>query len=344
MSVVSYVCPHCSAKLVFDPEMQKWACPFCESSFDQHALEATESTQTIQEPFTDTVDATVIYSCPSCGAQLVTEPNTSATFCCYCHSPVVLSHQLKDDFKPSKIIPFKTTKEDAITSFKNWCRGKWFLPSDFASPSQLQKLTGIYLPYWLMSCGTSGNLVAKAKNIRSWSDSSYYYTETQDYLIERAGSMRFDYIPHDASSKAEDAVMASVEPFNFVDLIDFSSPYLSGFLAEKYDVKQDQVYPFIQKRVEAATTEVFRESIKSYNSLAVTNCNINVQDVQFDYTLLPIWVLTYLYNDKTYFFVMNGQTGKIFGELPICKKKVTYLFFILTLVIFLILFIGGGLL
>lgn len=343
MAVVSYICPHCSAKLVFDPKTQAWTCPFCSSSFEEDTFEEAREKSSYTET-NGSGDETVLYSCPSCGAQMVTDTHTAATFCCYCHSPVVLSHQLQGEFKPSKLIPFKTTKEGATASFKKWCGSKWFLPSDFASPNHLQKLTGIYLPYWLMSCKASGNLYARAKNIRSWSDANFHYTETKNYAIERAGSMDFDYLPHDASSKAQDNVMASIEPFNFDELIDFSSPYLSGFLAEKYDVEKDQVYPTMRNRVEKAVDEVFKESIQFYNSLRIESSKVDLENIRFDYTLLPIWILTYLYNGKTYIFAMNGQTGKVFGELPVCRKKLTYLFFGLTLLIFIVLFVGGGLL
>ena len=127
-------------------------------------------------------------------------------------------------------------------------------------------------------------------------------------------------------------------------VIDFSSPYLSGFLAEKYDVEKDQVYPTMRDRVEKAVDEVFKESIQSYSSLRIESSKVDIENVRFDYTLLPIWILTYLYNGKTYIFAMNGQTGKVFGELPVCRKKLTFLFFGLTLLIFIILFVGGSLL
>ena len=42
-------------------------------------------------------------------------------------------------------------------------------------------------------------------------------------------------------------------------------------------------------------------------------------DVQ--YAMAPVWILTTRYQDKPFTFVMNGQTGKLVGELPVDENK-----------------------
>ena len=41
------------------------------------------------------------------------------------------------------------------------------------------------------------------------------------------------------------------------------------------------------------------------------------------YSLLPVWMLHTRWNGNDYLFAMNGQTGKLIGDLPIDKGKVT---------------------
>ena len=48
--------------------------------------------------------------------------------------------------------------------------------------------------------------------------------------------MAFDKIPADGSSKMDDAYMDAIEPFDYSGLVDFDAAYLSGYLADKYDV------------------------------------------------------------------------------------------------------------
>ena len=357
MSVISYKCPNCGGDLSFNPEDQNLKCGYCFSSFSEHELEVLTTEQSYTQPGeecieeagenTNVASTTNLYTCPSCGAQIVTDEVTAATLCCYCHNPVVFSKQLSDEFKPSKVIPFKKSKEQALETFLTWRKKKHFLPDDFSSPSQLEKIAGVYIPYWLVDCDTSGYMRATGKKIKSWSSGSYRYTKTDVYAVSRAASMSFHYLPHDASKKADDKIMESIGPFDYDDLEDFSYSYLTGFIAEKYDVDKEMIYPTIKNRVESAVEAELRHSIHGYTTTSVGSKNVQIHRTRFHYTLMPTWILTYLYKGQTYMFAMNGQTGKTFGSLPVCSKKLNFLFlwvFLITFaIVFFVLAYTGGL-
>lgn len=354
MSVITYTCPHCGGNLKFDPETQKSKCEFCLSTFTEEELEASAAKKLHSEPVEEIIedasdyqtdapeDAHLLsYTCPSCGAQIVTEETTSATICYYCHNPVVLSKQVSGAFKPSKVIPFKYSSDQAVEAFLAWCKKHWFLPKDFSSPSQLEKISGLYVPYWLVDCSVVGQLSATGTNISSWRSGNYRYTKTDKYGVYREAEMNFEYIPHDASKKAEDAIMDSIGPFHFDDLVDFSTSYLSGFLAAKYDVEKEEVYPIIKQRIENGTNTTLRSSIGPYTHVIVNRVNVNFKKTRFHYTLMPVWILTYLYKGKTYIFAMNGQTGKVYGSIPLCRSKLAGFCALIFVIIFIVCLIGG---
>ncbi len=357
MSVLSYKCPNCGADLHFDPETQSLKCDHCLGNFSENELETitsddnytTPGEEYIEDASSNSYDSEEVnmYTCPSCGAQVITDSLTSATICCYCHNPVVLTKQLSDEFKPSKVIPFKKDKENALTTFKNWSSRKYFLPPDFASPSQLEKITGIYVPYWLVDCNTSGFLSSTGTNITRWTSGGYSYKKTDTYSISRGASMYFTYLPHDASKKADDKVMDSIGPFNFEEIEDFNYSYLTGFMAEKYDVSKEEVYPDIKELAKRSVLAELESSISGYDSYTVDASNVQIHDSKFHYSLLPVWILTYIYKGKTYLYAMNGQTGKTFGSLPLCMRKLNIfsatLFTVIFLIVFFILAMTGGL-
>lgn len=335
MSVVSYKCPNCGAKINFNPQLQKCNCDFCLSSFDVDELESWSNES-------DNInDETSLYSCPSCGAQIITDKTTSATFCCYCHGPVILSKNLSGDFKPSKIIPFKFNKDKAIESFLNWHKKKWFLPNAFASQKQLEKISGLYIPFWLMDCEVLGEFNARGEKISTWTSGDYRYTKTDIYNVFRQANLKFENVPNNASSKADDNVMESIEPFQYSEIKGFSIGYLPGFLAEKYDKTKSDVLPSAKRRVNSATKSILRNSISGYATITERDSNTIYNKSNLEYALFPIWMLTYTYNNKTYIFAMNGQTGKVFGTLPISKVKLLVLFSIVFIVTFSVTIIGG---
>ena len=363
MSVMVYKCPQCGAPLTFDADKQSWVCKYCLGSFEVEQLEeilaekqqdggaSQEEPEAVQpERRTSGIEDddfnqnARVYTCPDCGAEIVTDATTAATFCVFCHNPAIIQSQLSGDYRPSKVIPFKFDKEKAKETFKKWCRKKPLVPAIFKSAPELEKITGMYLPFWLYDCDVAGSMHATAQKIRTWRTGNYEYTETQYFEIFRDGTMFFKGVPADGSSKMEDNMMDLLEPFYYDQLIDFSMPYLSGYLAEKYDQDQNAVFPRIEKRVNEDTISELRESIKGYAAVQVEQSNVLFRSKFADYALLPVWMQTYKYNGKNYLFAMNGQTGKAVGNLPYSFKRAAAWFGGIAAAVFAILFAGGMLL
>jgi DNA-directed RNA polymerase subunit RPC12/RpoP len=336
METIQYKCPNCAANLEFQAATQDFGCKFCDSTFtseqikeiypekEEHVLDEVDPPKTAEQIEQEAIfgECNALYSCPSCGASVVTDSNTSATKCVYCLSPVILTGRLSGEYKPSKLIPFQVTKEQAEGKFAEYCKKRWFLPSDFRSGAHLHEMTAIYVPYWISDCTTAGAITALCKRVRSWIAGEYKYTETKEYIAVRDGNMSFNGIPHNASTRTEDVLMECIEPFGYDATADFKMSFLSGYIAEKYDVTQEQVYPRVRERAVNASTNVMRQSITGYNSVNITTNSIDIRCNKWNHFLLPIWLLSYKYNDTFYHFAINGQTGKFAGDLPIAKGKV----------------------
>ena len=128
MAVISYKCPNCGGELVFDPETQKYKCGYCLSEFtdaeaEQANPKAAAGTDAREEEFSEAV----VYTCPNCGAELLTDGTTAATFCFYCHSPVVLSGRVSGKYLPDRILPFVIDRKEAVDRFLKDVRKKLFI-------------------------------------------------------------------------------------------------------------------------------------------------------------------------------------------------------------------------
>ena len=344
MEVLDHKCPACRAKLPFNPVTQKWDCEYCGNSYTLEQLEEFESkekekakNQNESKKSENDIQAD-LYECPNCGAKVITDENTTATFCVYCGSTSIIKNKLEGEFKPVSIIPFKKTKEDAIAAFKEFKKGKLFTPKDFSEEKNIKKITGVYIPFWVYDCDASGGIDVDAKNVSHWSSGDYDYTKTDIYEVRRAGSMSYEKVPVDGSTKFDDDTMDSIEPFIYQDLKDFNMSYLSGFLSEKYDVNKDEALSRAHDRILKSTIAEFESTIHGYTSTNVTGSHIDITTKKSDYILLPVWMLNIKYNDKMHLFAMNGQTGKMVGNIPIDKKKR----FLYWLLVFLGINVGFG--
>lgn len=349
LEAVQYKCPNCGAELQFKPESQQFGCDYCMSSFTEEQIkiicEKEENSipdESLTEAQNEFNEHTNVYHCSSCGADIIAEENQTATFCYYCHGPVILSGRLSGDYKPNKVIGFKITREQALDSFKKWCDKRWFIPKSFKSEQQLEKMTGLYVPFWVADCDINADYRALGKKVRTWRSGNYRYTETKEYNVIRNADIFTDGIPADGESKIEDLLMESIEPFDYKEAKPFSMSYLSGFYADKYDIDKQAVFPNIRKRAEAAARSVITSSIVGYSSVVPTVENYNILNTKWQYMMLPVWFMTYKYNDKIYSFALNGQTGKLAGTPPLDKKKLKLFSAGLGILAALIIFLIGG--
>lgn len=195
MATITYKCPNCGGGMIFDPASQKFKCEFCLSEYTQAQLDSLQKSGASDQVFEEaspaedawTAESTenyseenkeqsasagkktvVVYTCPSCGAEVVTDETTAATFCYYCHNPVVLEGRVSGEFLPDKIIPFQYDKKEATDRFLKYVRSKWFIPKAFFNEEQIEKLSGVYYPFWIYDCEVEGGIEGHAKNIRVW--------------------------------------------------------------------------------------------------------------------------------------------------------------------------------
>lgn len=332
--VLEYKCPCCGAGLAFGEVEQKFKCEYCDNEFDIESVkvynevlheensdefqwEETEASQ-----WSEAECASVrAFICPACGGEILTDENTAATFCPYCENPTILPGRLTGGLKPDAVIPFKTTKEDAQKAFLNLCKGKPLLPKMFTEEQRVEKITGMYVPFWLYDCQSSFHGSYRATRTQVWADSNYTYTRTSYYMLRRGAAAAFQHIPMDASSKMDDTVMESIEPFDYTQMVDFDTAYLSGFLADKYDVESNSGQERVQQRVSNTMESMISGTLAGYATVIPTAKQMKVDHSKAKYVLLPVWMLHTKYQDKTYVFAMNGQTGKMTGTFPICPKR-----------------------
>ena len=357
MAAITYKCPNCDGGLVFDPASQKYHCEYCLSDFTQEELERLSPEMNRRELEYQESDCRepnrrepgsaeaqpVLYTCPSCGSQIVTDETTAATFCYYCHNPVVLAGRLEGQFRPDYVIPFQIDRQKAEEIFSQWIGRKRYVPEAFYNKKQIEGMSGVYFPYWLYSCRVDGELDAQGTRLRTWDTAGMRYTETTVYDVKRQGTMEVNHVARNGLRKANRQLVDSVLPYRMNEKENFSMGYLSGFLAENRDMEKEQFVLDVQTEVRQFALQSLQDQAGSYSSMQVRKKEAGIRDEKWSYALLPVWTLTY--NDKArgkiYYFALNGQTGKICGKLPVDRKKIIILFFSVFLPLFLLLMTGG---
>lgn len=331
-AILEYKCPCCGGPLQFDTDVQKMKCPYCDNEFDAETLKENDdilkeekpdmmdwSSQPGNEWMKGELDGQKVYLCNSCGGQIVCDETTGASECPYCGSPVVMTGQFAGDKRPDIIIPFKLDKEAAKEGFKNHLCKKRLLPKAFRSNSYIEEVKGVYVPFWLYDADADAQAYYRATKVETWSDSKYNYTKTSYYRLFRSGSLSFERVPVDGSTKLADDLTESLEPFTADGEVPFQTAYLSGYMADKYDVDSQTGNARANDRVKKSTLDKLTETTEGYSTVTPENSSVQLANGTVKYALYPVWLLAAKWNGKVYNFAMNGQTGKFVGDLPMDK-------------------------
>lgn len=331
-----YKCPCCGGAIAFDSTIQKMKCPYCDTEFEMDVLKGYDAE--LQDEEADNMDWETTaggeweegetdglrtYVCKSCGGEIVGDANTAATSCPFCDNPIVMMGQFSGTLKPDLVIPFKLNKKAAKEGLVKHLTGKRLLPKIFKDQNHIDEIKGVYVPFWLFDTDVDAKVRYKATKVRTWSDSNYNYTKTSYFMVHRGGSIGFEDVPVDGSTKMADDLMESIEPFNCAEAVDFQTAYLAGYLTDKYDVTAEESIDRANERVKKSTEQAFAETVIGYETVTAENTSVQFHGGKARYALYPVWLLNTTWNGNRYTFAMNGQTGKFVGDLPVDKAAAT---------------------
>jgi hypothetical protein len=251
--------------------------------------------------------------------------------------------------QPSGIIPFSIDNQQSISIFKTWLGKGFWAPGDLTQFARQDALHGMYLPFWTYDADTHSN----------WSGyGGRHYYETESYTdsngnrqtrqvqrtewIYRSGTYDFffDDILIGGADELSQSEYESIFPYKLEELVNFDARYLSGWQADVYDIAVNDGYAkaeaIMRESIEDACADLLR--IDTYRDLSVDTAYSNQT---YKHVLLPLWICSYLYKNKKYHFLINGQTGRIYGKKPVSTGKVILAILLAIIVIgFIIYFVN----
>lgn len=343
MSLQNYKCPSCGASINYDPSLDKGKCDYCGSSFTLEEIEAYTKAHSGEETKEREAEVGEIqgYTCDNCGAEVVSDTTTSATFCYYCHSPVIIKPLVQGEFKPDYILPFAIDKKKAQELFLQWAKSQTYVPRSFTESSQLEKITGVYLPYWYADVDSKVNVQGTGEKTKVYTRGDTEYTEHETYAVDIQGEFEIKHIPELAFTQIDRELVRSVDNFSGEGLRDFNMLYLSGFFSERYDISKDEATPRLQSQADTYVQNYIDSQLTGYDQVSKSVDETQADIKKISYVLLPTWILTYQYFGKNYVYMLNGQNGTAYGELPVDNVKLGIRSGLIALIILALMLLGG---
>ena len=329
-----YECPNCGSNLKFDIATQQMLCHYCNTAVDPYSI---QNNQDVED--NHAYDVTV-FSCSQCGAELLSEDTTAATFCSFCGSTAILNSRVGKGCRPVHIIPFSKTKEDCKASYARMMRRDVFAPKELKNPEYIEKFRGIYMPYWVYSFEKKEKITFHGSQSRQKGD--YLVTKHFDIVSEVDAS--YEGISYDAAASFSDDLSGAIAPYDMKAGKPFTPSFLSGFYADTGDVDR-RVYESDAR--DLVTEDGFdklandrvcsRYHVKDQSNASFLKNALRSKCTAAESAMFPVWFLSYRKGDRVAYAVVNGQTGKAAADLPVDRKKYVIGSLLLAIPLFIIL-------
>jgi predicted RNA-binding Zn-ribbon protein involved in translation (DUF1610 family) len=346
-----YKCTACGSSMEFAPGQHALKCPNCNAENElpemdgqadeydfEHAMRLMEEKAIADE------ETIVCVDCKCCGAEIEFPENIVGGHCPYCGTAIVAEHHNKKAIKPHYVLPFNISQEDASVNFSKWLHRLWFAPSALKHQAVKSKLSGVYLPFWTYDCETHSDYSGQRGDY-------YYVTETytsteNGKTVTKTRQVRktrwtyvcghvhnqFDDLLIPASHSMPKNILEKLEPWNLHKVVEYDRRFLTGFSVETYAINLREGFMHAKAKTVAPIRSTIRQDIGG-NEQRVHSVNTIFDDVSFKHLLLPTWLSSYKFKEKSYCFAVNAETGEVQGQRPWSWIKITLAILITTAII-----------
>ncbi len=332
-----YKCPGCGSNLSFDPASQSLKCTYCgyeEALSGVHSDEEHDFANAELSKWTSHEAHQA--RCQNCGANVIIDPNVLSLNCPFCDTPMVVSTEEIEGLKPDRVIPFLITNQVAQENYRKWLKKRFMAPHKVKKEIPNPTMNSVYVPTWTFDAfvvagykGRLGKRYTKTVNGKT-------VTETRYFSISGTVQRQVDDCLVCSGQKMDQKELSKIEPYHTNEAYIYDNRYLSGHTTEHYSLELKDGWKvaqgIIEKQLEAQILAQYDYDVVDY-----LNVYPKYDNIKYKYVILPAWLCRYLYNHKTFRFVVNGETGKVSGKFPISPVKVSIIAFFIIAAIVLVL-------
>ena len=271
-------------------------------------------------------------TCESCGATVVVAPTMRTVRCAYCDSPAVVDRPASEDRPdPVFVIPFGIDRERAAAAVRASLKGRWLAPSGLGTAAA-EQVRGIYVPAYLYSAVadslfsaligeeyTTTRIDPRSKKVRRVREVEYHE------LKGAHGSYLTDVVVTASRGLANDEIEA-IEPYDLAALVPYSPALLSGWIAEEPTLTRHESLGMARTEGDARAALLVERFMPGDGHRNLKRHTM-LRHESDDLILLPVWVLALRHRAgrPPVRFVVNGQTGAVWGSVPVSWAKIALL-------------------
>lgn len=351
-----FPCKSCGAGLHFAPGTTALTCPYCgtlnqiEGSAER-VEELDFEAAVAQLARQEATDEVLTVKCNVCGAESQLGANVTADLCPFCSSPIVATAASRKRIRPRSLLPFHVTREQAQASFRNWLGSLWFAPNDLVKQAYSpDRLRGMYLPAWTYDAGTVSHYTGQ-RGDDYWVTETYTAYENGKHVTRtrQVRRTRWTFVSGTVTDDFDDVLvmaarslpqhhMDALEPWDLKNVTPYRDEYLSGFVAQSYQVTLADGFEAARGIMEVTIRQTIAGDIGGDHQ-QISSVDTRYHGVTFKHILLPVWLSAYRYAGRPYHFLVNARTGEVRGDRPYSPWKIAVALVLAIVVVLIIVLV-----
>ncbi|GAB3228566.1 hypothetical protein GCM10027447_20850 [Glycomyces halotolerans] len=324
----TYPCTSCGAQLEFSPGASALTCPYCGT--EQHielerrrVVEREWAALAAKPRRTRDQVAPNLFVCTQCGAH--TESDAWSDVCQFCAAPVVVDEFNPDLVPPEGVLPFQIDRAAARQALRDWVRSRWFAPNRFKHVDEAESLKSTYLPHWTWDAETESRYTGQ-RGVH------YYVTDSNGNRQRRT---RWSPVRGRVERSFDDVVVPATTHVSHRWLDDLSGDwptgqalayqpeFLAGHHSQRYDIEPETGLSMAKQKMEAQIHRDVRRDIGG-DEQRVHSIDTTYSNLRYKLLLLPVWLVVYLFANRSWQVLVSGQTGRVTGERPWSPWKIAF--------------------
>lgn len=349
----TYPCANCGSDLVFDPAKQKLSCPACghvqdivetqgKLLLEQDFHAAVESLKSGAAGRSQKIEGQKEVVCQNCGGHTTFTGSLTSTRCPYCATPIQREdvHEAPDRLPVDGVLPFQIDEKKAKEAIDHWINKRWFAPSEFKKYNQKGSFTSVYAAYFTYDADThTWYRGQRGDNYTVTTGSgNNRRTETRIRWSSASGQVHdiFDDMTVLANDGFEKKYVHNLEPWPTPQAQPFSPEFIAGHLCRTYDHDVSESFVEAKDRMEDAIETTVRRDIGGDHQ-RIDDMRTEFRSLTYKHLLLPIWLLTVIFEGKPFQVFINGATGEVHGQRPWSKVKIAALVALIVIVVIILI-------
>jgi predicted RNA-binding Zn-ribbon protein involved in translation (DUF1610 family) len=337
----TYPCRQCGGQLEFDIGSQKLVCPHCGNAqnivydrrrvMPEHDYRKTVTTERSDGARRSTlVEGEKEVVCQNCGGHTTFAGTLTSTRCPYCATPIQRDdiHDAPARLPADGIMPFQVDRKKAEAALHQWIHSRWFAPNEFKKYNRTGSFASVYAAYFAYDADTDTRYEGQRGDNYTVTVGSgdNRRTETRTRWTSVSGEVHniFEDLTVLANDGFDRKHVGELEPWPLDGARPFSAEYIAGHLCRTYDHDVEDCFGEARQRMEDEIKATVRHDIGG-DRQDIDEMHTRFNALTFRHVLLPIWLLTIIFQGRPFQVFINGITGEVHGQRPYSAIKIAAL-------------------